>query len=94
LESALGARSVRQGLLDPITDWLPELRIDKQVRTASRATEAAGHDNVTKYTDQDRPDLDEPTGNIHRATYAGCPEEQSACKQHHRHDLHDLPTLE
>jgi hypothetical protein len=93
LESALGASSVRQGLLDPVADWLAELRVDKQVRTASRASEASGHDNVTKYTDQDRSDLDEPTGNIHRATYAGCSEEQGARNQHNRHALRDQPTM-
>jgi hypothetical protein len=71
LKSALGASSVRQYLLDPVSDWLAELRMDKQIRTASRASEGSGHDNVTKYTDQDRPDLDEPAGNINCTTYAG-----------------------
>jgi len=93
LKSALGTSSVRQCLLKPVTDWLAELRMNQQVRTACGATEASSDDNVTEQTDHNRPNLHEPARDIDRATYAGRPKEQRAGKQHHRHDFHDAPTI-
>jgi hypothetical protein len=67
--------------------------MDEQVRTASGATEASGHDYVTEHADQESSDLHKPIRNINRATHMGRAEEQCAGKQHRGHGLNDLASI-
>lgn len=67
--------------------------MDEQIRSASWATEASGHNYVTEYAYQDSPDLDKPIGNINRAPYTGRAEEQCAGKQHRGRGPHDLASI-